>query len=313
MPAVEATEMWSLRSYAKGKAATRAWTVVFATTATDAMNAPNVAHVGERFPEDPQLSIPQGGVEAESPGFNFWIVKASYVLGSFDGNNDNTLKRPRYRWEQGNISEAVDVDAEARPLVNSTGDPFGGVYGDDAVFYLTVTRWEPRYDLAKAATYQNACNLDNINPLGVGALEPGQMKCLAIIPTEDYDASEISIKIAYRFEIRKGRTKDADNKWDAFKHRLIDEGRRSYYQADSGLKIGEIVYQDGREPSGPVLLNGSGQPLKPGYKVKGVDGSLNDPVDGVTLDPSLLEKTGDAVFLKNPKTKFLSFAALGLF
>ncbi len=313
MPSPSATEIWSLRSLSPGSAATRAWHVAYATSDIDAINAVAIIGtiVGARHPSDPNLAIRTGGITAESPGFSLWIVKAQYSIGSYDSPPDKTQERPRYQWDQGYASEPTDVDVDGNTIINTAGDPIDS-YTDFGTLFLTVTRWQTGYNVSQAVQYQNTVNNDTVQtPLSQGTLAPGQLKCLTIKPTQDYDASATIIQVAYSFEARKGHVQDSDGLWDGFKHRIRNEGRRGWYDDGNGPKAGEIFDGRGLQVSTDVLLDKQGKPYltAAGYTVA----STTPAPAPFTIDDKLLEDTGSAVFLKYRKCKSLPFSALNLF
>ncbi len=311
MPSPEATEMWSLRSYTPGSAATRAWQVAYATTEADAINAVATlgVFVGAKYPYDPNLAIATGGIVAECPGFSMWVVRANYALGSFDSPPDKTSQRPKFFYSFGNISENADVSPDGLLYRNSTGQPIQALLEYGTIF-LTVKRWVNRYNLAQAVQYQNAVNSDVVNlPLADGTLYPGQMKCLFIVPTQEFDGTATVLEVQSQFEMRGGNVQDGDGRWDGFKFRGLDKGEKGFFDNNGTLTKGHFRSRFGEAIS--VLLDGTGLPFlsTEGYTV---DGHTPAPAK-VALDNNVLEKTIDGVYLKFPKTKFKPFSALGIF
>jgi hypothetical protein len=209
------------------------------------------------------------------------------------GSQDTPLEvQPRIRWEIGSTSEPIDRDIDGNPIVNSAGDPFQSTPSRDyTTIFLTYSRNEPFFSVQTALTYGNKVNSERIYIAGAGWVEEGQMRCLSIQPTSDYEAGATFVNVSYKFELRA----------DGFKTRILDQGLRAWFTnpATSAAALEHIVTAKKQPISQPVRLDGTGRPLDTTLKV-GDGVNVYSTVARTTPAGAELETAtgGDAVFLK---------------
>lgn len=190
-----------------------------------------------------------------------WEVNVSYSPWEDEENtnetNDPLLDDTQYSWGFIQHEKNVDVDADGEAILNSAGQPFSEPQViDDSRLVLTVTRNESSYNPVTAAAYKDAVNSDSFF-----GMEPAQAKCANIGGTRQVDASKgIYWEVTYEFHF------NAD-KWNPTK--ILDAGymtRTGYFPGGGSSASVEVkpVTLNGKEPTEPQLLNGSGGLLEPG-------------------------------------------------
>lgn len=318
------TENWSGRRWSPGKGGQREWVVTGVASQAAAIAAVG-ADVSEdaTFPQDDRLPVagPPDAINVGPAAYKVTQAYAFLAAGSPPPNEGDPLARPpRVSWGRGALSDAADADADGRVILNSAGLPYSpGPPLEQAFRILTMTRWEGRYDVALADSYDTAVNTDNVLIPLSGTVEPGQMLLVSYLPLSDYDARSRYVQVAYTFWVGRRNRKDSDGLWDCWKFRLRDQSFTGWY-SDGGTKAtGHFVNAKNYERvTEPVLLDGTGLPLLAGkFKVEKKTGEA--PADPVTpptaLDAAVPRETvaGGSVFLKFSRTVKRPYSGLNLF
>jgi len=252
--------------------------------------------------------------KARREGFNLWRVAVGYqiipaILGSLDGNPLNAPTRIRY--EHGEQSYPVDHDFNGNPIVNSAGDGFSSNFNDTMpTRFFTFISNRRGYYLSDSIAYEDMTNSSDWTVQGV-TFGAGTCKCLTLGPEGEWTGNAQYVPIAYRFEFNpKG-----------FKLRVLDQGRRAYYQpidANGGEDpvLAGIVDSANEATTVDVLLDGNGGLAKSavtaGFTVAGnesADGGATPA--GATVDSTNAAAAGTTWFLWTVKGS-ADFNALGL-
>lgn len=177
-----------------------------------------------------------------------WLVTVDYGLadpGDFGGIDDPTLQKPKKTWRGNPADEAIDVDLDGAPIVNSAGDPFDPpVTRRKSTGVLTVVRNERTYNDAIASEYR-----DSVNEFDFFDLAPGTVRFSDISAESSYSASigEYFV-VTYEFEHNP-------EGWDPS---VLDRGLR---KLNASTLTREQILIQGSLATSPVLLDGEGQPL----------------------------------------------------
>ena len=255
-------------------------------------------------------------------------MKATYAYCGSPPKDPNPLDRPpRFQWQSANETVPTDVaeDPQHLCILNSAGFPFDpSPTGDYPYRVLTVTRYEPSYQVGLANTYEGSFNSDAVNIPLAGSVEPGQMLCKTYEPMSDFDVNTPFLRCRYTFWVRKGNVKDADGNWDAFKHRILDQGYIGWFSSGGQTQSGAFAHAGTNQPATqPVLLDGTGQPVNASdWVILDQNGTPQTPVAAPNaLSANLLETStaptpqgvSNVVFLKYYKHGPAPFSALNLF
>jgi hypothetical protein len=258
----EITERWTGKAWnltEQGLDAVREFDVSGAATEKDALQAlidSGKADFNAEHPYQPALkcrSITLG----EALGPSFFRFRAAYgqpPMGLYVLKNTvDALTAPvRVTWRRAVKSVAIDRDLDDIPIVNSAGDPFPIQQIEVTSRLLTLKRFEPFFDIAKAEAFENTVNSNVIN-LGPIRIGQGQGRIVSIEPTSEYPVDAPYLEMAYDFEID---TSDDD----PFQLYLIDQGHRGWRSNSGGARTGNLVDADGNAVSDDVLLDGTGKP-----------------------------------------------------
>ena len=280
------TELWSARSLQWGQSAQRAALVVSTTTATAAINdaiSTLGAGVGSSHPQDGRLYIAdQSAIGASNEGGpTTWRVSFSYTRkdGSTGGGGGGSemLDRPtRWRWLPGLSAETIDKDIHGNVIGNSAGTPFEPkATREFPTLILEAYRYYSTFDMAIALRFIGRVNSNAFNISQFGRVEPGQVRCLMLAPTQDFqevpDGEQPPVELCHRFEIRNlavsGEAKDP-----SFKLRVLDKGRSGWWD-DNGTKTrGDFSTKDTETGdyvavSEDVLLDGQGRPIDQAIRI----------------------------------------------
>jgi len=321
MPAT-VTEKWSDREWTRGKSGRRSWIVSEVTTGLDAVAAV-IAQAGvdvnSAFPEESRLRADTDPSAKQLGPKNWWEVGWNYIrpeAGSVTEEPDDPLDDPpKFRWAQGTFSIPTDIDADGYPVVNAVGLPFDGGFTSDIRFrILTVTKNQSAYNPALSINFENTFNNANFNIPGVGTIAPGQMLCVSIEPTAEYDETSEYVPVAYTFHIWRGWNLDSDGVWDSWKARTLNVSRSGWWDDGGTPKLGNFVNLSGEPVTEPVLLNATGTPMLSGkYKVDAGSAGLKTPATGPVGTGPVFETTTNATFIKFRKARAADFAGLTLF
>jgi hypothetical protein len=322
------TERWSDRKY-NSKTATRSFDVPSSLAFANLYTAQQLVAdlfgcaINAGHPWNPWLRVTsEGPVADQSPGFSVIRVTVNYELANF---TDPTPPAPlKIRWGVGGESIETDVDIEGNPIVNTAGDTFSRLFNrDDLVIHLDVTTQilPATFNAARSVQYADTYNSDTVGVFGYGTLAPGQMKCVSIMPAQEYSPGDATnyIDQVFKFELKKGNVQDPDGVWDAFKYRLVSVGNNGWAvnPATSATEIGPFVKNGNLKTN--VLLGVTGIPIDSTIQVQFAPGVYATPVANPRPVPGkYLEVTGaafapNAVFLKYKKRLPQPFAALGIF
>jgi hypothetical protein len=203
-----------------------------------------------------------------------WKVTVSYAIPTLTGGGGGSgdpdpLQRPiRISWGESEMTAPIDRDINNKPIVNSAGDPFDPPESRTIkVKRLTIRRFEPFFDLAKAETYEDTINSNEFvagsGPAAV-TFYPYTVLCASIIATGEYEPTSQFVEMAYSFDIIRGlyNNKIRLRPYSVYK---TDQGTRGWY-SDSGIKLGELFYADGTKVTQDVPLN-NGVPIDTTIKV----------------------------------------------
>jgi hypothetical protein len=174
----------------------------------------------------------------------------------------------RILWKRGKNSKAVNSDIYGDAITDAAGTPVrGNPPRNYSVRYLTLKYYVPYYDQAQADMYMDTTNSDSVTFEGI-TYAPGQMYCLNIAPTSEYQDGCNFIEVQYDFEIRStvfpGST--IGQQRFPFQYRFVNEGLVGWWNDTSGggagvKRPGNFYFHDGNQMNIPCLLNWDGTPL----------------------------------------------------
>jgi hypothetical protein len=272
--------------------ASRGFVVIDFTDENDAVNCTGVT-VGQPHPLNSNLICTHIGMSDNK--LSLTNVIASYEISSLLDNPLNPIARqPIIRWKWGKVAHEADTDLNGKAILNSAYDAFrSNGRKNFSVRYLTITRYEPYYNQPAAENYTDTTNSASITFEG-NTFGAGQMYCLSIAPTSDYQEGATYIQIAYAFEIRTPSPIAAGlttaQKRYPFQRRILDQGMRAQYldPLTTTNKLGNLYFASGEPVNRDVLLNGNGQPIDTSIKVtQGQLAAVSQTVPPTTiLDPS---------------------------
>jgi hypothetical protein len=260
--------------------------VVSTTTATAAINdaiSTLGAGVGSSHPQDGRLYIAdQSAIGASNEGGpTTWRVSFSYTRkdGSTGGGGGGSemLDRPtRWRWLPGLSAETIDKDIHGNVIGNSAGTPFEPkATREFPTLILEAYRYYSTFDMAIALRFIGRVNSNAFNISQFGRVEPGQVRCLMLAPTQDFqevaDGEQPPVELCHRFEIRNKVVSGAE-KDPSFQLRVLDKGRSGWWD-DNGTKTrGEFSTKDPDTGdyvavSDDVLLDGGGRPIDQAIRI----------------------------------------------
>jgi hypothetical protein len=327
-PDPDVTERWSGRAgYKRGVLGNRAWDIDGAsvTNAEEARAAllsiyPD-AGVNGAFPLDNRLlGVDEPIIEPIGP--RAWLGKQIYQLpptGQWQAIGNPLDRPPRILWRPGRTEEPSFIDANGVNFVDTAGIPFDPPPAMPVIHrFLTITRWESTYDVAKSEEFENTVNEESVlGPLTPGPIAPGRMMLLSYVPMEAYDETSTMVPVQYDFEVWRGSRLDDDGLWDSFKYRMLSAGFTAWYDDSGTKKRGPIVFKDNSVPQNPVALTAAGRPIDDNsYRVRngaGVPVVAVQAPDEFQHPNELLEQVSNYVFIKFSKALKKDFAGLNLF
>lgn len=302
--AIETLEIWSKQSD-NGDSAVRAFSVINASSATQARQAGGIPTPGQAHPENPNLYA--GKPACTRPGFNYYVVTVGYSRDkATEETGGNPLSEPaRYRWTVRNESIEIDTDINGNPILNSAFDPFGQpATGEQEYIHLTVTKNVPTFDVKQAIEFVNSTNDAPVIIPGAGEVNTNNLYCTSIAPTGDYSLEVDYVNVAYDFDVA-----DAD----LGIVRILDQGFNAVQKAgEAPKKVPDLTE--------PVLLDGLGHVFP--NKIEGVQdggdiqGGTTPPgatVEAVPSGQGSVQQGDRAVFLRYRKAPQRTFTELGIF
>lgn len=322
---IEVTERWdgislSRTADLKSWSATREFDVVGigrTLTVAGALHADPQFASGAVHPYTDLISVQTATPKCISPGF--YRVSLQYGYGNY-GDTENPLEQPPvYDWRFGSASEPVDLDYDGNPIVNSALDAYDPNDTDEfTTIFLTYSRNEPFFDLQKPLKYMNRVNQNGFAVRRLGFVQPGQAKCLCIMPSGPFTDLVNFVNTRYEFEFRAGRKMDSDGLWDGFKSRRMDQGTRCFYEGGPDGVPGDIYLPDYKKTfaptptTTPIRLDGYGGVFDDGkgYVVTGE--FKNSQSSGSSPKGAIVEVGANGVFLKYLHKKPVDFGGMQL-
>lgn len=323
--AVTYTESWSglgLDIGISARSATRKFLIHGATNETAALTATHVSS-GVPLPLTLNQAHPRQGLlflrRYSAPNFigpKTCELTLYYEQGQASGTGsepDPIDAATVYSVRAATTREPTDVDADGLPIVNSLGDAFTGtVQTTIQSVIVTATRNEVGFDPAFVETYVNRVNSDDF-PWAGKIIGPGKALCTAITTPAGYTLEDGFARVQYEFELRAlfptGQS--------AFKHRIMDQGRRAYanISAEGAERPVEILDAEFKPVATDVKLNGKGTVLdKSEYRFEGYDtNNGGEWLDGPELDNAeVVTSTTGVKFLLFKQYQEVPFAGLNL-
>jgi hypothetical protein len=188
------------------------------------------------------------------------------------------LDRPtRWRWLPGLSAETIDKDIHGNVIGNSAGTPFEPkATREFPTLILEAYRYYSTFDMAIALRFIGRVNSNAFNISQFGRVEPGQVRCLMLAPTQDFqevaDGEQPPVEVCCRFEIRNNAV-SAVTKDPSFMLRVLDKGRSGWYLDSNSVRTqGDFSTKDAATGdyvavSEDVLLDGIGTPIDKAIKV----------------------------------------------
>lgn len=222
---------------------------------------------------DPNALAVRISVDSDTESGDTWdqfIVKVDYSTKMPDGGpvgwttpfstpaNTPWLRKPKFKWENENVVIAAYKDLDGKPYLNSAKmffKPAPTVNRSRAV--LTLTRFERRIDADIICKYVNALNVYPFMGRPAKAVQ-----LIVLQADQDFFGPVEFYKVTYRLRFARklddGTFESLQPEfWDAGTHRL---------QLNALVPFASLpvpIYRMGHPITDPVLLDGSGQELKP--------------------------------------------------
>ena len=337
--AIVVTEKWSERSLGKaagGWRGGRGFDVTGVTTEAAAIAAvvsfDGYTAFNHVHPQSAWLYVDsQHGAEV---GFNFWHVAVTYASNPAGRHADpsSPLTEPyRYSFDWGSTTEGCDRDTYGNPIQNTAREAFSDLVPTDVLNgWLFVERNEPYYDALQAVALSNAVNNANVTFFSSWLLYQGQACCRRIVPTTPITSAAVYVTVKYAIELRRGFKLDSDGYWDGFKVRILNAGRRGFWNnTTSGLitsgPIIEVINGAVQNVGFDVRLDATGKPMEPNYQIgtlaaPGYAAPVARPTSPAWPSTTIVERSNDpagtaqAYFVKQfPESIVLKdLSALGL-
>lgn len=339
----------------------REYIQVFRVLVTSSLDGPEIAGSAIGIPRIWTPYLPPSGkmdlgswcrrVEATPTESDYvWEVKCNYSSRLEKGDkrpdqqNENPMLRPiEIEFGTNRVSRPFEYDRLGYPVTNSAGEPFDPpVMMDEKILTIRISKNKATYDQGYHSNFIDSLNSDR----WMGFLR-GQVKCVDIRASLQWEGSFAFFRVTYMFEAKQaripkncrwGNKKDKIGKrvelsWCEF---ILDRGYRElYFDEDTEeYKLRPIINPDGiGTVSTPALLNGEGeailQPMArrteigdhsdeeedaetawPGGSLPPESGNAAKPADD---DGTLGTTRKDPVFLVYNRFPLRKFAALGLF
>lgn len=296
--AIEVTERWRDREFARGRFARRVFDITGVADeaeAEDALQTYKGVQVGSGFPLDTSCRIQPGGITIKRDGLRVYVATCNYETTTIESASESLLEQKwRVLPDINAIDEPVEVDRHNRPVANSFGDPFDGQQTAPVdEIRIVMWRYESTYELSKHLAYARKYNSDSVVLPKIGVAAPEELLCESIRLKDEISADADVVAVEYAFRARP-RLVASSGTYHGFHRRIMDVGMRG---ANADSYGAPITYKEGSQKGEPVTipvrLDGNGRPLdSDAYDVDG-----KTPQAASLVDPPPLDVTSDAVFL----------------
>lgn len=227
--------------------------------------------LGEGFPTDTGSFC--RSINARQAGkYTLWEITVEYDSVSPDGKDPSeqhpnpTLRPPNWRVDFERYKEAVKVDLDSKPVVNSANDAFLPPYeiNRTQVKYTYETNL-PSFDVNQAFKYIGTINKDPWYKFGINHQKHSVMFD-NVTAHEEFENGIKYVKAVYTLMVRL-KWIEEENKYVGAWHPvlILDEG---YYEKGSGgsqeAKKKPIRDKSGAIKTTPTLLDGDGKVKAPG-------------------------------------------------
>ncbi len=298
-----------LRITPQGWEAETGYTIAYAANEQAAIDALGLT-INQGHPLNPLITLQWVGLEE----YNFNLSRAralwKQTAGDTTDNTDPLKQPPVMNVTRATEAKQTDRDAFGNPLVVSTGDAITGAHRNFFLRQFTITRNEPYWDPRLDAAYSDTYNVAPFAPLGFPAMEPGQCRCLSILPAGPVTKTMKYVPVVYSFEYAQGVTKDKTGVWDAFMLVQLDAARSGWYDPGTGTPArGHFVGADNNLVQFDVLLDGTGKPIDPTIKIGVNNNGTITPSDPVAA-PDAYAAAATIVSLTDPAAKLLVYTML---
>ncbi len=230
-----------------------------------AKRAAGVPWHGQRHPNAPALTVVDKNCTALSAAGGLYEVTVTYgsVNLNFADEEEVAPEARPWRIQTSWVSstEAVDMDADGKPLVNSSDEPFDPPDCEeilDKLYTITGTLKDTAANRAMLDRLNNTVNTDTVYGYGPGR---GRMRTSAERMRQGRKRwLEVTVEILFR-TVPKG----VPEKY-AWHRRKLDQGYRTKTITGNEAVYTAITGDDGQAVSQPVLLDGKGGRLAAGAK-----------------------------------------------
>ena len=234
----------------------------------EAKGAAGLPYWGQRHPNEAGLICVDRNVRQKGTGTGLYEVEITYgppSMGRRDGDEDTdepTARPFRIQTSWVGSREAVDIDYDGNPIVNSADeppDPPGTEEIFDRVYTITGTMSDHQANRSWLNGYHDTVNEDSIYGYGPGR---GRMrtKYVRMVTSDGRRYLDVTVEIVFR-TILAGT--DGKHAWD---RRLLDQGTRTKTVTNGVASYRTITGDDGQPVSQPVPLDGKGGQLAEGGK-----------------------------------------------
>jgi len=212
-----------------------------------AVVAPGVPDMWATHPFDPWLFVCAKNVT------NYNEAKYCFEVTVEYRSESDPLQKPwEISWTFAGSNEPVDTDADGKPMLNSSDEPFDPPLTKDVDdLVLRIVMNEPWFDPLLASEFKNALNEDWFY-----SFAPGCAQVKSIEATKNRAAGMEYYTVTYEIHFR----------WDGWQKRVLDQGYRTIASAVEGeaTTYTTIKDEDGNPLSYPVKLDGKGLRLAEG-------------------------------------------------
>jgi hypothetical protein len=258
-------------------------------------------------------------ISAAPAGFGVYRVTAYFATtpkGWFPNPAFPTSEPKEYLFEPASTSEPVDRDIFGNVIANTNNDVYQSLPSKFFPLLNLTIRYNVAlgdFDMGGLETYQCTVNGSawTFGPSGAWSVDAGEAFCKGIRPITEVTNQSPYIRLEGQWELRPGIAiggtpaiaADSDGLMDGFKYRVLNAGRRCYFNSGSGPQMGDVIYKasglnQGLRVQDDIRFNVDGTPVDgASYAVMDAWGNMQVPIatPGFPTQPITTEVIGTGV------------------
>lgn len=210
-----------------------------------------VPQLGDQHSAGEWIFVKNRSVKVASKSHLLYIVTVNY-----SEIQNPLVQRPIVKWLTASTMEPIDVDISGKPILNSSDEPFDPPPTEEFDDLILRATWNQlAFDPVLALEYKGAINMGPF--LGFPA---GKAKTINIDNEEvRHITGNFYVRMSVEIQFRQ----------DGWKRQFLDQGLREKTGTDANNKptYAEIIDDNGKLVSDPVLLDGAGKKLADGVPI----------------------------------------------